>query len=156
ALLAGEETGVGRERVAREGERETELDGAAVGRAAFALEVERCEVTDAGATEGLRVGCGVLSFQHQHREALPAGEEVVGEGERGGPRRGDARGFADREQLDEESWELDDAIVRTPRMAVARPDDEAEALVKHAGGVEIAHHVDEVIEPARHRRNASI
>src|SRR5262249_58935693 len=101
------------------------------------------------------IGLGIFSFEYQHRQPLPAREEVAGEGAERDHARGRCRDllrFPDREQLDEEPGKLDDAVVRAPWMAVARPDREAEARIELPAGVEIAHHVHEMIEPARHQR----
>src|SRR5262249_35573206 len=101
------------------------------------------------------IGLRIFSFEYQHRQPLPAREEVAGEGAERDHARGRCRDllrFPDREQLDEEPGKLDDAVVRAPWMAVARPDRKAEARVELPGGVEVAHHVHEMIEPARHQR----
>src|SRR5262249_22333947 len=55
------------------------------------------------------------------------------------------------EQFDEEAGKLDQMIVGTPCMAVARADGEAEPPIKFGGRVEVAHGMDHVVEPAGHR-----
>ena len=55
-----------------------------------------------------------------------------------------------RQQLDEEAGKLDDVIMRAPGVAVARADREAEAAIERGRRVEIAHGMDDMVEPTRH------
>src|SRR6185295_14392927 len=65
------------------------------------------------------------------------------------PERRDLVRPRDRQKLDEAIGELHDPIVGAPRVAVARPDREAELFIKFARGVEIAHRMHDVIDAAR-------
>src|ERR1700730_9686877 len=49
-----------------------------------------------------------------------------------------------RQQFDEEARQLDQVIVRAPRMLVARAHTEAEATIKLGRGLEIAHGMDDM------------
>jgi len=59
-------------------------------------------------------------------------------------------GLGERQQLDEEAGQLDDAVVRAPVVPVARADDETEPLVQRPARVEVAHRVNDMVEAARH------
>ena len=64
--------------------------------------------------------------------------------------------LGDRQQLQEESRELDDMVVRAPGMAVARADRKARAAIEIRCGVEIAHGMDDVVETAGHGDDQSV
>ena len=59
-------------------------------------------------------------------------------------------GLGDRQQLDEETGQLDEVIVRAPGMAVARPDGETEGTVERCRRIEVAHRMNDMIKTARH------
>lgn len=63
----------------------------------------------------------------------------------------DLPGFGDGEDLDEETIELYDTIMCTPRMAVARTDNEAEPPISIRGRIEIAYGVNDMVEAAGHQ-----
>src|SRR6185369_13374222 len=108
-LLAGEEAGVRRLWVGREGEREPDLHSRAVGAPCLALEVEHVEVADPGGAERLGIGRRALAFQHQHRKALALREEVArerAERQQARPCRWNALHLPDGEQLDEYAGKL--------------------------------------------------
>jgi len=60
------------------------------------------------------------------------------------------------EQFDKEAGKLDQLIVGAPRMPVARADGEAEPPVELGCRLEIAHRMDDVVEPAGHRKPPSL
>ena len=78
-LLAGEEAGVWRGRVAREGERKSNLHRRAIGTLAVAFEVIQIEVADTAAAKLLSV-FRPAALQGEHRQALPLFEKIAVEG----------------------------------------------------------------------------
>ena len=70
------------------------------------------------------------------------------ETERGFARRNQLR-LADRQQLDEHAGKLHDAVMRAPRMPVARADREAEPRIGLAHRVEVVHRMHDMVETAR-------
>src|SRR5689334_20284604 len=152
-LLAGEEAGVGRLVVLRERERERDLHARAVGALALALEIEHVEIADVGGTERRRVGRRALALEHQHREAFVAREKRLrerAERDRARLRGRNQRRLADAQQFDEHAGKLHDAVMRAPRMAVARADREAEPRISLARRVEVVHRMHDMVETARH------
>jgi hypothetical protein len=144
--------------VAREGERKAELDRRAVGPPALALEGHGVGGGDTGAAERGRVSARIAAFEEQHRQALAVSEErLVKPAEQGGePVGSQFFRLGHGQQLDEEAGKLNDVIVGASRMAIARPNREAELAMELGSGVEIAHGVDDVIETAGHRRCAYV
>src|SRR5207244_3858993 len=136
-LLRDREAGI-RLRVTSKCKRETDRDGAAIRPPALALEPQRRRSGDAGACEGGGVRDCIGAFQEQQRESFMRLEEDAIEG---AEQRRECVGpkllrLGHGQKLDEEAGKLDQTIVRAPGMAVARPNDEAEALVegRHAWG----------------------
>src|SRR6266567_4558447 len=151
-VLGGEIAGVGRLAVSREHQRERDVDGRAVRALGLTGKIEHLEIADAGSAIRIRVGGRALAFQRQHREAFAVREEIAREGaERKRPRsaRRDQFRLADSQQFDENAGTLHDAIVRTPGMAVARADREAELRIARPGRVEVVHGVNDMVETSR-------
>ena len=123
-LPAGRKADQGSAGIAREGERESHLELAAVGRPALALELQRRRGRDPGGGEIARVGARVMAFQHQEGEPFPALEKGLVEAaeQRRKALAAELFRLRDRQQLDEESGQLDDVVVGAPGMPVARPD----------------------------------
>src|SRR5262245_2502757 len=61
--------------------------------------------------------------------------------------------LGERQQLNEEARQLDNMIVRAPRMSVARADCKTQAAIEIGCGVEIAHRVNNMIQSAWHGRH---
>src|ERR1041384_2828535 len=116
AMLAGEETRVGRMRIVRESERKGHLERCAVGPFAFAFESIEFEIADAGFAKLFSVG-GAAAVENEHRQALPVLEEIAVEGAKGKmPRpvwlRSAVVGHC--EQFDKSVGSLDDVVLRAP------------------------------------------
>ena len=131
----------GRVGVAGEGHRKPDLHRRAVGPRSGALELECLGGGDTGGAKRCGVGFDVGAFEQQSGQPLvPLQERLVEAAEL--HRQGIAAKLLrlrHREQLDEAAGELDDVVVRTPRMPIARADREAEPAIKRGGGIEVAH-----------------
>jgi hypothetical protein len=57
-----------------------------------------------------------------------------------------------RQQFDEAAGELNDVVMRAPRVAIAGADREAEVAVKRGGGGEIVHGMYDMVEATRHEQ----
>ena len=150
-VLADEEAGIGRLRIGREGEREGDLRLGPVRPAGAASEGERLEIANAASGEGRRIGFRIVAAEGQHGEPFAAGEVIAHEGaeaEGARPVRRDAAPLPHGDQLDERAFELDEPVLRAPRMAVAGADLEAEPLVESGGHVEIANGDHQVVDAA--------
>src|SRR5262249_59522397 len=108
-------------------EREADLHGAAVRPFALTFEVQRLGGRDPGGTEFRGVSRHILALQHHEGETLLALEEdaVKGAEQRRETLAFELLGLDHRQQFDEEARKLNEVIVRTPSMAVARPRPEA-------------------------------
>src|SRR4029077_19742085 len=139
--------------VARERKRETNLGWDAVRPLALALEMHGIGDPDRRRAKTCGVRCGVFAFEDEQREPLLVLEKDSVEG---AEQRREAivpklLWFGHGQQFDEEARQLDQVIVRAPRMLVARAHTEAEATVKLGRGLEIAHGMDDMVEAAGHR-----
>src|SRR5205807_1997854 len=124
-----------------------------VGALPVALEPKEIVGSDAGLAKFLRVRGGVAALEHEHRKSFTASDEFPierPEGKGAGAGGRNLVGLGDAEQLDEEAWKLDDAVVRPEWMMIARTDGEAEARIDYGRRVEVADGVNNVIETARH------
>ena len=126
-LLAGGEADLWRLRVSREGKRETDFHGRAVGPLGLALEAHRIGDADLRGAEIGHVRNRIGAFQDQERKSLLLFQEQAVERaeQRREPVGAELLRLGD-EQLDEEARQLDDMVVRAPGVAVARADREAE------------------------------
>ena len=150
-LPAGEETNLRRHGVARECERETDLDGAAVGpppsRSKPTGRKPRSPPPRRPPHRHPR-----RAFQHHHGQSLVARQERLVDA----PEQhreivaAELVGFRDRQHFDEVAGELDDVVVGPPGVAVARADGEAHAAIEGRSGVEVAHGMDDMVEAAGH------
>ena len=114
--------------VAREGEREADLDGGAVGPLALALESQRVRDSDAGRFERGRIRRRVrLSRMSRESPSWSRQKRWLKRAEQRGESVGaELLGLGDRQQLDEEARQLHDTIVGAPGMPVARADEKTE------------------------------
>src|SRR5207302_179828 len=122
-LPAGRKADGGSSGIAGKGERESDHQPAAVRGAALALEPQRRRERDPGGREIVRIGFGIMAFQHEEGEPLPALEKALIEAaeQRRKARAAELLGFRNGQQLEKESRQLDDMVVGAPRMPVARP-----------------------------------
>ncbi len=139
-LPAGRKADGGSAGIPREGERESHFELAAIRRAALALELQGLRDRDPGGAEIARVSVGITAFQYQEGEPLLFLEKNAVEG---AEQRREAilaklLGLRDRQQLDEESGQLDDLVVGAPGVPVACPDREAEPSIEGRRPVEVA------------------
>ena len=104
-LLAGGKTDVVRPGVAREGEREADLDWRAVGPPALTLEAQRVGDPDSAGAKRDRVGDRVTALEDEHGQPFPLGEEAAVEGaeQRREAVGAEPLGLRHRQQLDEEA-----------------------------------------------------
>ena len=142
----------GRQPIAREGERERDLDRRTVGLLALALEAQGLGCGDLRSRERACIGCSIGAFENQQREPLARLQEApveIAEQNRDAI-VAELRRLRHRQHLDEEAWQLHDVIMRAPGVAVARADREAKPPVQIGAGIEIAHGMDDVIEAPGH------
>src|SRR5262249_11104600 len=108
---------------------------------------------DAGVLKHLAIARRVGTFEHEHCESRATCQETtskVAKRECSALRRRNLLRLSDCQELDEKTWQLDDAVVRSPGMPIARTDREPEAAVKRSRRVEIVHRMNDVVEPAGH------
>jgi hypothetical protein len=113
---------------------------------------------DSGGAEGRFIGGRVARLQEQQREPLVLSQKVAVIGAEQNREAVIAKsvGLGQRQQLDEETGKLDDMVMRTPGMAIARADLKTETAIERGGCVEIAHRMDDVIEAAGHNRPSAV
>ena len=151
-LLAYRKAGAGRRGIARESEREADRHRRPVGPLSLALEAQRRRGRDAGVAKQIGIARRVIAFEHEQRKAFVTRQEIAVETAEQ-PREAvgsELLGLGHRQQLDEKTRQLDDAVVGSPWMAVARTNREAEAPVARRRRVEVTHRMDDMVEAARH------
>ena len=152
-LLAGRKADLRRSGVARKSEREGDLDRRAVGTSAGALEMHRVGYTDLGGAKLGGIRAGIAAFEDQQRKPLLLLQKhpVEGAEQCGETIASELVRLGHREQFDEKTRQLDDAVVGTPGMPVARTDGEAEPAIELGRRVEIVHRMNDMVETAGHR-----
>ena len=86
-----------------------------------------------------RASAGIMAFQHEEGEPLPALQKGLVEGAEQFRETlaGELLRLRDRQQLDEKSGQLDDVVVGAPGVNVARPDSEAQPAVERRRRLEV-------------------
>ena len=136
-----------------ESQRERELHRGSVGFCPLAGEIEHPGIPYSGFLERMRIEGGVAAVEDQHRETLTHGEKVAmigAERKRACAVRHDFFGLGDFKDFDVTILQLHNAVVRAPRMTVARADGEAGAALEFRRRVEIADGVHDMVEAVRH------
>ncbi len=154
-LLADEEAGFLDHRGAGEGQAERDFDFAAVRTPAFASESKRLPAQGySGSFEALLIGRRISRAQHEHGEALPAGEiaaEETCKRRPGGIRRGSHEAATQPEEFEKGAGELDDVVLGPPVVPIARANLEPEAAIERGERVEVASGDHQVIDTGARR-----
>lgn len=148
-MLAGEKAEPWRCRIADKGERKADRDLLPVGQLRRSREIKRLVGFKPGRAPRFDVGARIRGVEHQHREALVAGEIIAvegGEGEMPATMLGHILRRSHGQELEISAVKLNERIAGAERMLPARRDGESQPLVMRTHGVEIAAGKHQVVD----------
>jgi hypothetical protein len=153
-LLAHEKACSRKRRAGGEGQRESDIDFASIRPPRLAGEIESGKIAQTFGGEDFAIGLGVDGAHRQHRQSLALRQKAADKaGERidAGLGRRRCKPLPQSNQFEECAVELDDVILGSPGMAIARANLKSKPAVQRCLRIQIMRSDDEVVDGAGQR-----